>query len=251
MESRLRKKNRQGNTPDEKGSPDVFLEMASLLLHDLEGPFASMKSILRLLNNNRFNPNKELHQRLVASTEVALQRAETILQDLMASAKAEQLGLQVEMEKFNLKTVLDETVLMASSFAAENDISVVVSGMPDRPIVYADRDLAARVTDNLLFNAIRHTLGGGTVKLNIVEKSNEILISITDGGNGFGDIDPELLFTKYHQMKLRRERKHRGVGLGLYFCRIATEAFGGKVWAENAPEGGGRFNFTVPAGGEK
>lgn len=249
MESRLRKKKSPDQSHSAGKAPDAFLDMASLLLHDLEGPIASMRSIIRLLENNRYDSSKELHQRLVASTKMALQRAETILQDLMAAAKAEHVGLPVEIEEFDITPLLNETILMASAFAAENDISIVVEKQPEEFIVSADRDLVSRVTDNLLFNAVRHTPSGGTIRVNVSPTKGNLVISIMDGGDGFGDIDPEMLFTKYEQIKLRKERRHRGVGLGLYFCRLATEAFGGKVWAENAPEGGGRFLFTVPAGG--
>ncbi len=249
MESRLRKKKSPDQSQTDGKAQDVFLDMASLLLHDLEGPIASMRSILRLLENNRYDSSKELHQRLVASTKMALQRAETILQDVMAAAKAEHVGLPVEIEKFDIAPLLNETILMASGFAAENDTSIVVDTQPEGFIVSADRDLVSRVMDNLLFNAVRHTPRGGTIRVKVTPANDNLVISITDGGDGFGDIDPEVLFTKYEQIKLRKERRHRGVGLGLYFCRLATEAFGGKVWAENAPESGGRFLFTVPAGG--
>jgi signal transduction histidine kinase len=38
----------------------------------------------------------------------------------------------------------------------------------------------------------------------------------------------------------------RGVGLGLAFCRLAIEAHGGRIWAQNREGGGSAFFFTLP-----
>ena len=37
-----------------------------------------------------------------------------------------------------------------------------------------------------------------------------------------------------------------GYGLGLFVCRRLVEAQGGRIWAENAPDGGAVFSFTLP-----
>jgi len=40
--------------------------------------------------------------------------------------------------------------------------------------------------------------------------------------------------------------QHRGLGLGLTFCKLAVEAHGGRIWVENGREGGAAFRFTLP-----
>jgi K+-sensing histidine kinase KdpD len=68
---------------------------------------------------------------------------------------------------------------------------------------------------------------------------------VKDSGPGLGEIDPETLFEKYGQAEIRARGKHRGVGLGLYFCRLAAAGMGGTVLADDHPKGGAVFSIKL------
>lgn len=73
-----------------------------------------------------------------------------------------------------------------------------------------------------------------------------VQIMVEDDGPGVPDEDKERLFNRFTQLGSRQGRR-RGTGLGLAFCRLAVEAHGGRIWVEDAPGGGARFVFTLPA----
>jgi signal transduction histidine kinase len=64
---------------------------------------------------------------------------------------------------------------------------------------------------------------------------------VKDTGKGIDlDILPRL-FSKFVT------KSYQGTGLGLYICKGIIEAHGGKIWAENNPDGkGARFSFSIP-----
>jgi signal transduction histidine kinase len=74
-----------------------------------------------------------------------------------------------------------------------------------------------------------------------VKNNEELMIAVMDDGTG---IDPAImsrLFTKF------ATRSHVGTGLGLYISKNIVEAHGGRIWAENNPDGkGATFRFTLP-----
>ena len=74
----------------------------------------------------------------------------------------------------------------------------------------------------------------------ISENPNGILVSISDSGGGIPPDTRETIFSPFHTTK------SSGMGLGLSICKSILEAHGGKIFAENNPDGGAIFSFILP-----
>ena len=70
-------------------------------------------------------------------------------------------------------------------------------------------------------------------------------VELADRGPGIAQGEEERIFEKF----VRGSGAGGGVGLGLAICRTIINAHGGKIWAENRPDGGSVFRFTLPAAG--
>jgi two-component system sensor histidine kinase KdpD len=80
-----------------------------------------------------------------------------------------------------------------------------------------------------------------------------MLVQIADHGPGIPTKDLERIFDKFYRVSRTSSGNSgvRGSGLGLAVCRGLVEAHGGQIWAENRPEGGAIFQFTLPLGEAK
>jgi two-component system sensor histidine kinase KdpD len=70
-------------------------------------------------------------------------------------------------------------------------------------------------------------------------------VRVDDGGPGLPGGDPARLFDKFQRGT--DEGNIAGVGLGLAICRAIVTAHGGEMLAANRPQGGARFEFTLPS----
>ncbi len=112
-------------------------------------------------------------------------------------------------------------------------------------LVEADKERIVQVISNLLSNSLQFTREGRiAVDVGLAvedEKSKEVIVTVSDTGSGIDrDIVPRL-FTRF------ASKSFQGTGLGLYISKSIIEAHGGRIWAENNPDGkGAHVSFTLP-----
>ena len=108
-----------------------------------------------------------------------------------------------------------------------------------------------RVIANLVSNALRYTPAGGTVRLTAVRQANYVVVTVQDSGPGFAPNDLERVFEQFYRGEEARSRTSgSGAGLGLAIARGIVTAHNGRIWAENAPEGGAVVGFSLPNEGK-
>ncbi|MCK4857612.1 MAG: HAMP domain-containing histidine kinase [candidate division Zixibacteria bacterium] len=201
--------------------------------------------MLRLLQENRYDPQKKPHRELLASTSVALRRAWSIVNDLINLPGLENNSYQVELEPVRLKEALSDSAQLVTIAAAENDVILDVQYPADDLMVVVGRDLLLRVFDNFLFNAVRNTLPGEAVTLAAIDQGEQVEVRITNPGEKVDVLNPDELFEKFMQVKHQGTRKLRGASLGLYFCKLAVEAMQGEIRASVSEQGEWCFSVSV------
>jgi signal transduction histidine kinase len=185
-------------------------------------------------------------------------RLQRLTNDILDVTRIDSQTLNLYKERFNLGNLIANVVQDYVSYIEKENKNVKLSynfkqDTNDSLPIEADRDRITQVISNLLSNAIKFTSKKGEVEEIIsvsAERKNsnqeEVIVSIKDTGEG---INPEILprlFTKF------ATRSYSGTGLGLYISKSIVEAHGGKMWAENNPDGrGAKFTFTLPLSNRK
>jgi signal transduction histidine kinase len=110
------------------------------------------------------------------------------------------------------------------------------------PPICVDRIQTQQVFINLISNAIEATDGSAnTAKILLrafVTQEHEVIVQVIDNGTGLEDT--EKIFDAF------MTTKEKGMGIGLPISRSIVEAHGGRLWAENNPDGGATFNVALP-----
>ena len=127
-------------------------------------------------------------------------------------------------------------------YAPRRVLGVVEFESPDfDPRATVDEARIGQVIRNLLSNAAKFSPEGGTISMALSRDGDSFRLSIRDEGPGIPDDELEAVFDKFVQSS-KTKSGAGGTGLGLSICRQIVDAYNGRIWAENRPEGGAVFH---------
>ena len=106
------------------------------------------------------------------------------------------------------------------------------------------------VLRNLVSNAIKFTNSGGIININSEEKSDLIIISVSDNGIGIKPEKLTRLFDISQRQTTTGTAEETGTGLGLILCKEFVEKNEGTLWVESEYGKGSNFKFTLPCIGK-
>jgi two-component system NarL family sensor kinase len=211
-------------------------DVIATLAHDLKTPVLGTLASLSMLEDVP----------AVEAIRNSQQRCLRLVNDLLAVFRAEQDGLRPQLELCNLLGIAQEAVSTVEPIAAQREITLVLrqpqAGLYQMTL-NADPSLLRRLLENLLLNAVHHSLRGERVWLQLNHKKGSWEVEVRDGGAGFPPDDLPRLFQRFSQTGTNT----RGTGLGLYLCRLISEAHGGSIRASNNSGGGARVVVELPA----
>ena len=224
-------------------------EFINIAAHELRTPTQAILGYSELLLQN--DSGEQATYMLKSLTRNAY-RLQALITDILDVARIEAGTLILERESLNL------TDLITTAIAdAENQVKISgkridiayshkqleQSREKKDLIVLADKDRILQVLSNLLGNALKFTKEG-RITIMTDNEDNQVVVKVKDSGTG---IDREIfpkLFEKF------ASKSEKGTGLGLFISKNITEAHGGRIWAENNPDGiGATFAFTLPIAG--
>jgi CheY-like chemotaxis protein/anti-sigma regulatory factor (Ser/Thr protein kinase) len=153
----------------------------------------------------------------------------------------------LEPTMFSVPAALEYGLSLVRERAAAHQITLQLHVGEDVGVIEADELKFKQVLLNLLSNAVKFTPDGGSVSVSAERSDAALQVTVTDTGIGVPREDRERIFESFQQGG-RGAPKQEGTGLGLTLSRRIVELFGGRLWLEAGPDGGGSvFAFTVPA----
>jgi two-component system sensor histidine kinase KdpD len=218
--------------------------LLSSVSHDLRTPLASITGATSSLLEAGGELSGSAHRELLETIHEEAERLSRLVQNLLEMTRLESGSVEVRKDWHPLEEVVG---------AALGRLSRPLSGRPvttclpeNLPLVPIDDVLMEQVLINLLDNAIKHTPQGSPIEVAARADGDAVTIEVADLGPGFSEGDEKRIFQKF----VRGQRStSRGAGLGLAICQGIVEAHGGRIWAENRPDGGAVFRFTIPSTG--
>jgi two-component system, OmpR family, heavy metal sensor histidine kinase CusS len=219
--------------------------LVQLIVHDMKGPISaamlSLEFLSRELGHQRASKDvaEAVEDALTSSSNVA-----SMISQILDTTKLEEGRITLHLESIPVRDLLEHACRQALSRAQSKSIRMDLDA-PDALTIIADRRLFPRLLDNLVSNALRYTPTDGRILLVATQGGGEIVLSVHNTGNPIPVPERDRIFDKFQQGD-SETRRMLGWGLGLYFCRLVTEAHHGRIAVEDVEGWPTSFVIRLP-----
>lgn len=217
-------------------------EFLSNVSHELRTPLSSIKLMLETVLEA---PEQEARDLFVPQALAQVDRLTALVGQLLEQARAESGQLKLNVRDVDLEEIARPIVASFDQQAANKGIELELTAL--RPVrVEADPDRLAQVFVNLIDNALRHTSGGGRIRVEVDARDSDAVLRVRDTGEGIPYRDLPHIFERFYVVDRSRKRGSSGAGLGLAIVKGIIDAHGGAISAESMLGRGTAFTIRLP-----
>lgn len=213
--------------------------------HDLRTPLTSIRAMIEALHDGVVT-DPETTQRYYRTMRSDIIALNTLLDDLFELAQLDAGGLVIELSPHSLSDMISDSLEGFQALAAQKNIRLSGEIGENLDPVNLNAAKIGRVLSNLLSNALRYTPADGQVHVRAYRTPEGAIVTVQDSGPGFEPEDLPRVFEQFYRGEMARSRATGGAGLGLAIAQGIVEAHNGRIWAENAPQGGAMIGFMLP-----
>lgn len=212
---------------------NVISQLAASVAHEVRNPMTSINGFLQLLKMDDNLTTKQRNYIDISLTE--LTRAQDIINDYLSLAKPSNKTEQI----VNISEELNKTIELMTSYVSFQNIEIIKT-IEDRLFIRGNTNEMKQVFINILKNGIEAISKHGKINIQAFAKNNEVVIMITDNGQGMTKEQLSKIGTPFYSTK----EKGTGVGLTISFQIIAQMK--GKIEIKSEIEKGTTFLIRLP-----
>jgi NtrC-family two-component system sensor histidine kinase KinB len=215
----------------------------STVSHQLKTPLTSVRMALHLLLEEKVGILTEKQAELLVAAREEADRLDRILEELLDIGRIESGKVPMELRPVPSKAVLSEAVEPYRNAARDGGVSMTIDLPDNLPRVWVDPAQIAHVFANLLSNALKYTLPGGTIAISAEEEGEFVRFRVSDTGAGIPEKYQPRIFEQF--FRVPEQGPGTGVGLGLAIVKDIVQAHGGTVGVESREGTGSTFHFSL------
>lgn len=217
-------------------------EFVAVVSHELRTPVTALLGYAKTLRQPAFAEDPALREEFLERMERQSERLLRLVENLLTASRIERRQLPLSLEPVAFDDLVREVL---EGLAAEPD-RVIVRLPPDLPTLTTDRELLARILQNLLDNALKYSPEASPCELDAGLDDGWLSFSVQDHGIGIPAEEIPKIFEPFYQVDQSSTRTFRGAGLGLSLVRELVQHLGGGIEVHSVQGEGSRFTVRLP-----
>ncbi len=221
----------------------VRSEFVANVSHELRTPIFSVQGYLETLLDGAMDDPAVARPFLEKAYSNAL-RLNALLSDLIDISRIESGELKFSFRYFDIGDLLRDIVHSTEIRAQQRNVTLRCS-VPATVQAYGDKERLTQVITNLIENAIKYNVEGGSVDVSATETAEGLRVSVRDTGLGIAEEHLPRIFERFYRVDKDRSRTVGGTGLGLAIVKHILEAHRAPVTVQSTVGKGTEIAFTL------
>lgn len=222
-------------------------EYVARVTHDIKGHLAAITSCLYVAGAESSGPLNDMQAEFLERAGRRTAQLTDFVKELLNLTRMRLSG-HVRKERFSLKETLEKALGAVARRAEDKSIAVTSSVDPAIDRITGDEFSINEMITNLLFNAVKYTPEGNTVRLEAVSRDDHVRLDITDTGIGIPADELGSVFDEFFRATNARKSEKDGTGLGLSLVQQIVERHGGTISVRSEEGRGSTFTVLLPVG---
>lgn len=207
-------------------SENELKQAISYISHDIRTPMTSILGYIQLLEADNITP--ETRKEYTSTIKNSAGRLKVLLEDFFELSIIEQVDYPVKIEKMKLNHVIVEVLVGFYEEFHKKGLEPTIEIPNDDMIIITDSSAVKRVIENLIVNAIKHSNGQITIRLEKADSS--VKLTISNSVSHLNELNVQHMFDRFY--KADQTRTGKGTGLGLPIAKSLMEKMNGTLTAE-------------------
>lgn len=220
-----------------------FLGMAA---HDLRNPIGSIMMFSEFILEEQCDAISDELKQIIEIIKSSSSFMLHLLDELLDVVKIESGKLELNYEKTDINGFLRNNIAVNSIIAGKKKIKIILNLPETLPVVEFDRNKIEQVLNNLISNAIKFSFQETTITVNAFSTDNEIVINVSDQGQGIPTEEMDKLFKPFSKLSPKGTAGEKSTGLGLSIAKRIIIGHLGRIWVESKVGEGTTFYFSLP-----
>lgn len=218
-------------------------DFVSNVAHEFRTPLTIIKGNVDLVNKGGLGSVAPAQKEMLDSAINIVNRLSRLVNDLLDISKMESGKMELKKEPLDINAIIEENLAIFDKAIKDKKQRLQKELAKDIPMVNADRDKIMQVFVNLLSNAMKYTREAGQISIKTVSLEKEIMVEVTDTGEGVAPDNLDKIFDKFTRVTAE---KKEGTGLGLPIVKDIVSLHNGRIWVKSELGKGSQFYFTLP-----
>lgn len=212
--------------------------------HDLRTPLTTIYGSAATLIENGESLSATQKSKMLEGIKEDSDWLVRMVENLLSVTRIDSGRVKIIKTPIVLDELIDSVLLKFKKTYPSQSVSIE---LPEEILVIPmDAILIEQVIINLLDNSVRHATGMENLELRVLAEESKAIFEIEDDGCGIPAERIPRLFEGYYETKDDiADSQKKNAGIGLSVCATIIKAHGGEISAENKPQGGVIFRFTL------